>query len=98
MGEDFPDDFRIFDKSGALGLIADYASKSCIYLIIFILLTTGSIGKALKVPTTFVWYSIVKTEAYGWKRDKKIRSCHPVAFFHIHPDTVFLNNQDKFRD
>jgi len=42
MHKDFPDDFRIFDKSGALGLIADYASKSCIYPIIHILLISGS--------------------------------------------------------
>lgn len=30
MGEDVPDDLRIFDKREALGLLADYAMKESI--------------------------------------------------------------------
>lgn len=38
MRENITDDLLIFDKREALGLLADYASKSCIYPIILILL------------------------------------------------------------
>jgi hypothetical protein len=32
------------------------------------------------------------------KRDKKIKACHHVAFFHINQGTVFLNNHHKSHD
>ena len=60
MRENITDDLLIFDKREVLGLLADYVSKSCIYPIILILLSTRKKSTFFNYsPTPFVTPSML---------------------------------------